>query len=369
MDVREKGRKTAGAPEAPAPSGWFDRLNELGERHARTIVIASTLLVIVTVLVVADAYYKRTIGPKAERERAAAATSKELQELKQKYRSVPSVAPLIVLDLGHKLYQEDKLEEAKAEYEEFVRRWPDHPLKETAAVAKQRVEEALAFVKNSRDGMLRAADLDTHPLRSAKLAEETARLRAELAGLKGKDDAGAKERAAQISAELERRASGPLAIGPLKLPHPVLVLKTKHGTVRVELFEDEAPKSVATIVALAQQKYFDGLKIAADETRLLVLPKEKDPVSGHIPAEKTSREGDVGSLVLVRRPDGAGNQAAEFSLLLKDRPVAGETVAGVILDGGMPIARQIKADDVIEAATVEFLRDHEYVSAIVPDKK
>ncbi len=104
------------------------------------------------------------------------------------------------------------------------------------------------------------------------------------------------------------------------------------------------------------------------DQELRLRPKEKDPVTGTIAFEPTAREGDVGSLVLIRRPDGSGNLAAEFVLLLKDRPLANETVAGIVIENGLVFARQIKADDAIESATVERRRDHEYKPVVLPGK-
>jgi len=43
-------------------------------------------------------------------------------------------------------------------------------------------------------------------------------------------------------------------------PLPVVTLKTTLGDIRLELFEDEAPNTVANFVALAEKKYYDGTR-------------------------------------------------------------------------------------------------------------
>ncbi|MBI4864676.1 MAG: peptidylprolyl isomerase [Candidatus Riflebacteria bacterium] len=41
-------------------------------------------------------------------------------------------------------------------------------------------------------------------------------------------------------------------------PLPVVVLKTSLGDIRLELFEDDAPNTVANFVSLAESKFYDG---------------------------------------------------------------------------------------------------------------
>ena len=48
--------------------------------------------------------------------------------------------------------------------------------------------------------------------------------------------------------------------GPLPPVNPVVQIELSSGTIKAELFEDEAPNAVAAFIKLAGQKYFDGLK-------------------------------------------------------------------------------------------------------------
>jgi peptidylprolyl isomerase/peptidyl-prolyl cis-trans isomerase B (cyclophilin B) len=45
---------------------------------------------------------------------------------------------------------------------------------------------------------------------------------------------------------------------PAKLPQ--VLLKTNKGEILLELYEDEAPNTVANFVSLVEQKFYDGLK-------------------------------------------------------------------------------------------------------------
>ena len=40
---------------------------------------------------------------------------------------------------------------------------------------------------------------------------------------------------------------------------PVAVIKTNHGEMNIQLFPDQAPKTVANFVALAKSGYYDGV--------------------------------------------------------------------------------------------------------------
>ena len=53
----------------------------------------------------------------------------------------------------------------------------------------------------------------------------------------------------------------------LKLPQleldtiegPIAVIKTNYGEMKIKLFPDQAPKTVANFVALAKSGYYDGI--------------------------------------------------------------------------------------------------------------
>jgi cyclophilin family peptidyl-prolyl cis-trans isomerase/thioredoxin-related protein len=42
--------------------------------------------------------------------------------------------------------------------------------------------------------------------------------------------------------------------------NPIIEIKTDKGTIKVELFEDSAPNTVANFISLVEKKFFDGLK-------------------------------------------------------------------------------------------------------------
>ena len=58
---------------------------------------------------------------------------------------------------------------------------------------------------------------------------------------------------------------------------PVLVLETAQGTIELETYPEEAPKTVARIVELAQKNFYNGLRFHRAEPNFLV--QVGDPVS------------------------------------------------------------------------------------------
>ncbi len=62
--------------------------------------------------------------------------------------------------------------------------------------------------------------------------------------------------------------------------NPVAVVKTNMGTFKIELYQDDAPKTVKNFVGLAKQKFFDGLRFHRVIKGFVIQggdPKSKDP--------------------------------------------------------------------------------------------
>lgn len=43
------------------------------------------------------------------------------------------------------------------------------------------------------------------------------------------------------------------------MPNPIATIQTNHGEIRIELFEDKAPKTVANFKSLIEKGFYDGL--------------------------------------------------------------------------------------------------------------
>lgn len=168
---------------------------------------------------------------------------------------------------------------------------------------------------------------------------------------------------------------------------PRVQLTTNRGNIVVELFEDQAPNTVANFISLVESGFYNGLKFHR------VIPTFM--AQGGCPH---SREGDPGQpgtggpgynikcecyLPEARRHFGgslsmahAGRDTGGSQFFIThlptphlDREVAPQsvhTVFGRVVEG-MDAVAAIKPEDTIESAEVLFKRPHEYKPETIPE--
>ncbi len=345
MPVSEKRPGIQDADAAVGGGGWLDRVNEFGERHAKIIITLSAVLIVVCVIIYVNVLHQRTLFDRLEKDLAAAAGSPtaeagttKLLELKKKYAGTRG-EPRVLVVLGDHYVRHHQIDDALAVYEDFIQRFPDETAFRTSV---ERSAQVLRENKEYRDSKEQAALktplLDVHPYASSRV--------------KG----------------------NPLRGTPVKEPHPIVAIRIKGRPepIKIELFEDEAPNSVANFIQLVEEGYLAGLTFKkVDDDRLQVNPKKEGAKNFALDAEKTARPGDVGALLLVRRPDGAGNSGTEFQILLNSVDAPGDaTVFGQVIpedQGSIATARAVAPDkDEIDSARVERKRDHKYEAVRIP---
>ena len=324
MAVQEQNQKN------PAPAGplggspkFLDRLNEIGEKHATAIIAVSTGLIILTVLIFAKYFYDKAQVERAEQELASAEGVDALVALKTKYGPTP-VASRIVFRLANQYNEEGKLDLARKEYQEFQTRFPQDRLLVFVTRALNSLERNVKFDAEGKEARLKEYRLLSHP---RQLAD-------------------AKDPRYQW--------------GPVPPANPVVQIELASGTVKAELFEDEAPNAVAAFLKLAGQKYFDGLKlevVGVDE-RVQSQAKTEGAVDLTLAVEDAKKPADQFSLVLGKKD--AGVTGSQFQILLRSVPELKDgTVFGVVTEGSA-VVRGLKKDDVIKSVTVVSKRDHPY---------
>jgi cyclophilin family peptidyl-prolyl cis-trans isomerase len=324
MPVQERDYAKNG-PDAPAaPQGWLAKLNEVGEKHATAIIAVSTGLIILTVLLFAKGAYDRSQIERGEAELGKATSAEQLSALKTKFGSGP-LAPRILYRLACQYADDGKLESAANEFREFLKRFPQDAMQPRAALALQAVERNLEFEKERKPLLAKADALQSHPTQLPKARDPR------------------------------------LELGPVHEPNPLAELELGGGVVKVELLEDEAPNAVANFIALAEQKYFEGLKLdfVGNDERLQTQPKAEAPLDALLAYEVSAREAEAGSLVLVKK--GIDNQAGGFQILLRSVPdLKDVTVFGRVVEPGLAILRTLKKDDPIKSVKIVSKRAHPY---------
>ncbi len=163
---------------------------------------------------------------------------------------------------------------------------------------------------------------------------------------------------------------------------PRVELVTARGRIVVELFENEAPNTVANFISLVEAGFYDGTKFHRVIQNFMAQggdPNTKPGATGtpgqggpgyRIPDEHT-REGArnhfAGSLAMAKTnaPHSAGSG---FYLTHEPTPdLNGKyTVFGRILEG-LDVARSLKITDALVSAVVLRKRDHEYSPDSLPE--
>jgi peptidylprolyl isomerase/peptidyl-prolyl cis-trans isomerase B (cyclophilin B) len=141
--------------------------------------------------------------------------------------------------------------------------------------------------------------------------------------------------------------------------HPTAVIvMQKGGEIRLELYPEEAPKTVESFITLSKKGYFDGLTFHRVVPGFVVQggdPKG-DGTGGpgySLKAEFNSRKHLRGTLAMARAqdPDSAGSQ---FYVCLGPQPsLDGKyTVFGQVT-AGMEIVDQIRVGDRMKTVRIE----------------
>jgi cyclophilin family peptidyl-prolyl cis-trans isomerase len=163
---------------------------------------------------------------------------------------------------------------------------------------------------------------------------------------------------------------------------PQVEILTSRGRIVVELFENEAPNTVANFISLAEQDFYDGStfhRVLANFMSQGGDPNSKPGASGspgtggpgYRIADEHDRDGArmhfTGSLAMAKQepPHTAGCQfylTHTATAHLNGR----HTVFGRVLEG-LDVARAMEVGDVIESVNVLSKRDHDYTPQTLPE--
>lgn len=147
---------------------------------------------------------------------------------------------------------------------------------------------------------------------------------------------------------------------------PQIQIETDHGNITIELFEDDAPNTVANLISLAEQGFYDNLNFHR------VIPDFM--IQGGCP-EGSGRGGPGyrfgdecmphrrhdGPGVLSMANAGPGTNGSQFFITHSAQPhLDGKhTVFGKVTDG-LEIVNAIEQGDAMNRMVVLEKRDHEY---------
>jgi len=162
---------------------------------------------------------------------------------------------------------------------------------------------------------------------------------------------------------------------------PRVKIVTDRGEIIVELFENEAPNTVANFISLADKQFYDTTKFHQ--------VRGNDRITGGDPNTKpgatgTPGQGDAGYLLPDEheRPDRRNHYAGSIGMVRTNTANSGSsqfyltvapnatlngrnTVFGRVIEG-LDVVRAIKQDDVIQSVTVIRKKSSEYVPTTLP---
>ena len=165
-------------------------------------------------------------------------------------------------------------------------------------------------------------------------------------------------------------AAAPLGAPPQKTPGagPTIVLETAKGTIELETYPEEAPKTVARVLALVKKGFYNGLRFHRAEPNLIQIgdPATRDrtreawwgrggsgtPIGV---AEITRKRRHLRGAVAMAYPGTSKTLAdSQFYITLKPLPqLDGKfTVFGRVTKG-MDVALRIQYADVLKKAYVK----------------
>ena len=147
---------------------------------------------------------------------------------------------------------------------------------------------------------------------------------------------------------------------------PSIKMRTSQGEIHIELFEDEAPNTVANMIELSEQGFYDGLVFHRVINDFMIqggCPHGKGtggPGYRFRDEYHPDRRHD-GPGILSMANAGPNTNGSQFFITHSAQPhLDGKhTVFGRVLEG-LDVVNRISQGDEIQSVTVLNKRDHEY---------
>lgn len=148
--------------------------------------------------------------------------------------------------------------------------------------------------------------------------------------------------------------------------NPVLVLETARGTIEIELFRQDAPKSVEYIINLVNKNFYRGLRFHRAERTLVQVG---DPNSRNVTRrnlwgqtsatptigvfEPSKRHSHTRGAVGLAHSGTPAAAASQFYIMKANSPALDGkyTIIGRVI-AGMAVVDAIKFEDVLKLATI-----------------
>lgn len=171
-------------------------------------------------------------------------------------------------------------------------------------------------------------------------------------------------------------APAPKRETPLAKDLPRVLFETERGNFTIELYEDDAPNTVANFILLVESGAYDGRnvvrKVTTDYNKGFVqMGSPDDTVHGHpgffIRDEPNARPHVTGVVSMAKHPKRPNTGGSQFFVCLDGQPhLNGSfTPFGHIIDG-IQVVDQLAKGNRIKRASIVRKRGHEYKPVRIP---
>lgn len=149
--------------------------------------------------------------------------------------------------------------------------------------------------------------------------------------------------------------------------NPIVLLQVDKGEIKLELFEDQAPNTVANFITLVEQGFYDGIKFHRVEPQFMVQGGDPQGTGRGGPGYKiadecrqpNARRHFVGSLSMANAGPNTGGSQFFLTTVVAWWLDGKHTVFGRVLEGQEVVNKTAKNDLIIKAKVLRK-RDHDY---------
>lgn len=153
---------------------------------------------------------------------------------------------------------------------------------------------------------------------------------------------------------------------------PQVLLKTNKGDILLELYEDEAPNTVANFISLVDKEFYDGTKFHRVIAGFMAQGGDPKGTGTGGPGyrikcecvRKDHRTHDRGVIAMAHAGKDTGGSQFYITFDKTAHLDGKHTVFGHVIKG-MDVVDKLKQGDVVEKATVKQKRDHDYKPEII----
>jgi len=161
----------------------------------------------------------------------------------------------------------------------------------------------------------------------------------------------------QTNMSNQKTYSFPGVLPDERIKNKKVVLNTNKGVIEIELYADDAPKTVSNFVYLAEEGYYNGLTFHRVEPGFVVQGGDPNGTGTGGPGykfedEPVTKDYDQGIVAMAN--SGPNTNGSQFFIMLEDKTTLPKdyTIFGKVT-AGMDVVKQIAIGDTMDTVSIE----------------